>query len=71
VKAWTESLLKESELKKSIAEYRREQYTHSGATLAAVIDEIEANTLRIEKATNASKNLDYLASIVAKLRAIR
>jgi len=71
LKAWTESLLKESEIKKSISQYLSERYTDRGSKIAAIIDEIEANTHRIEKAADASSNIDYLASLVSKLRAIR
>jgi hypothetical protein len=71
VKGWTLQIVKETEISRSARQYRKEGYSSSGANVAALLDEVEDHLDRIGKAAGSTQDVDYLASMVSKLRAIR
>jgi len=71
MKGWTLKLVEEPGVKRSIRQYQAEGYTWNGATSAALLDEVQDQLERIERATGSTADRDYLASIVSKLRAVR
>ena len=71
MKGWTLQIVKEAPIVRSAREYRKEGYSSSAANVAALLDEVEDHIQRINKAAGSTQDVDYLASLIAKLRAIR
>jgi len=71
VKGWTLQIVKEAPIVRSAREYQKEGYSSTAANVAALLDEAEDHIRRIGKAAGSTQDVDYLASLIAKLRAIR
>ncbi len=71
MKGWTLLIIKEAPILRSAREYRKEGYSSSAANVAALLDEVEDHIQRISKAAGSTQDVDYLASLISKLRAIR
>ena len=71
MKGWTLQIVKEAPIVRSAREYRKEGYSGTAANVAALLDEVEDHIRRISKAAGSTQDVDYLASLIAKLRAIR